>query len=216
MRPLIAPSLLSADFLHLNKAVEIINHSEADWLHCDVMDGVFVPNISFGIPIIKAIKQLAQKPLDVHLMIVEPERYIEQFKEAGADLLSVHYETCRHLHRTLQQIRSNGMQAGIVLNPHTPVAVLENIVADADFVLIMAVNPGFGGQSFIPFTFDKIKQLKALIQKKNLSTLIEVDGGIGPHNAKLLIDAGADILVAGNAVFHAADPIQVIHSLKNC
>ncbi|MDO8896074.1 MAG: ribulose-phosphate 3-epimerase [Bacteroidales bacterium] len=215
MKPLIAPSLLSADFLNLGDDIEMVNRSEADWFHCDVMDGIFVPNISFGLPVIKAIKTKAEKPLDVHLMIQHPERFINDFKNAGADLLSVHYEVCSHLHRTLQEIKNLDMKAGIVLNPHTHVTVLENILSEADFVLLMSVNPGFGGQSFIPETFDKIKKLKEMILKKNLQTLIEVDGGIGLNNAKQLIEAGADVLVAGNAVFKNPDPSLAIKMLKN-
>lgn len=215
MKPLIAPSLLSADFLHLANDIDMVNQSEADWFHCDVMDGMFVPNISFGLPIISAIKKRAEKPLDVHLMIQQPERYIKDFFEAGADLLSVHYEACVHLHRTLQEIKSFGIKAGIVLNPHSPVLVLEDILSEADFVLLMSVNPGFGGQSFIPATLDKIRKLKEMILKKNLDTLIEVDGGIGINNSKLLVDAGADVLVAGNAVFNSPDPKMAIKMLKN-
>jgi ribulose-phosphate 3-epimerase len=215
MKPLIAPSLLSADFLNLGDDIEMVNRSEADWFHCDVMDGIFVPNISFGLPVISAIKRKAEKPLDVHLMIQHPERFINDFKNAGADLLSVHYEVCTHLHRTLQEIKNLDMKAGIVLNPHTPVCVLENILSEADFVLLMSVNPGFGGQSFIAETLDKIKKLKEMILKKNLQTLIEVDGGIGLDNAKQLIEAGADVLVAGNAVFKSLDPLMAIKMLKN-
>ncbi|MBS4059124.1 MAG: ribulose-phosphate 3-epimerase [Bacteroidetes bacterium] len=215
MKPLIAPSLLSADFLNLADDIEMVNLSEADWFHCDVMDGIFVPNISFGLPVISAIKRKAEKPLDVHLMIQHPERFIKDFKNAGADLLSVHYEVCTHLHRTLQEIRNLDMKAGIVLNPHTPVSVLDNILPEADFVLLMSVNPGFGGQSFIPETLNKIKRLKEMILKRNLQTLIEVDGGIGIDNAKLLIEAGADILVAGNAIFKSPDPLMTIKMLKN-
>jgi ribulose-phosphate 3-epimerase len=215
MKPLIAPSLLSADFLNLADDIEMVNLSEADWFHCDVMDGIFVPNISFGLPVISAIKRKAEKPLDVHLMIQHPERFIKDFKNAGADLLSVHYEVCTHLHRTLQEIRNLDMKAGIVLNPHSPVSVLDNILPEADFVLLMSVNPGFGGQSFIPETLNKIKRLKEMILKRNLQTLIEVDGGIGIDNAKLLIEAGADILVAGNAIFKSPDPLMTIKMLKN-
>jgi len=215
MKPLIAPSLLSADFLHLGDAVRMIDQSEADWIHCDIMDGVFVPNISFGLPVLHSVSKVAQKPLDVHLMIVQPERYIKAFKEAGASYLSVHYEACTHLHRTLQEIRNEGMKAGIVLNPHSPVSLLESILESADFVLLMSVNPGFGGQSFINQTYNKISDLKEMIVKKDLDVLIEVDGGVGLHNASKLIQAGADILVAGNAVFNANDPLDVIKKLKN-
>jgi len=215
MKPLIAPSLLSADFLHLGDAVRMIDQSEADWIHCDIMDGVFVPNISFGLPVLQSVSKVAQKPLDVHLMIVQPERYIKAFKEAGASYLSVHYEACTHLHRTLQEIRNEGMKAGIVLNPHSPVSLLENILESADFVLLMSVNPGFGGQSFINQTYNKISDLKEMIIKKDLEVLIEVDGGVGLQNATKLIQAGADVLVAGNAVFNANDPLDVIKKLKN-
>ncbi|KAF0130423.1 MAG: ribulose-phosphate 3-epimerase [Bacteroidetes bacterium] len=215
MKPLIAPSLLSADFLHLGDAVRMIDQSEADWIHCDIMDGVFVPNISFGLPVLHSVSKVAQKPLDVHLMIVQPERYIKAFREAGASYLSVHYEACTHLHRTLQEIRNEGMKAGIVLNPHSPVSLLESILESADFVLLMSVNPGFGGQSFIDQTYNKISDLKEMIVKKDLDVLIEVDGGVGLHNASKLITAGADVLVAGNAVFSANDPLDVIKKLKN-
>jgi ribulose-phosphate 3-epimerase len=215
MKPLIAPSLLSADFLQLGDAIQMINQSEADWIHCDIMDGVFVPNISFGLPVLQAVSKVALKPLDVHLMIVQPERYIKAFKDAGASYLSVHYEACSHLHRTLQEIRNEGMKAGIVLNPHSPVLLLDSILEAADFVLLMSVNPGFGGQSFIDQTFQKIADLKAMIVKKGLNVLIEVDGGVGLHNASQLISAGADILVAGNAVFNAVNPMDVIKKLKN-
>jgi ribulose-phosphate 3-epimerase len=215
MKPLIAPSLLSADFLHLGDAVRMIDQSEADWIHCDIMDGVFVPNISFGLPVLQSVSKVAQKPLDVHLMIVQPERYIKAFKEAGAFYLSVHYEACTHLHRTLQEIRNEGMKAGIVLNPHSPVSLLENILESADFVLLMSVNPGFGGQSFINQTYNKISDLKEMIIKKDLDVLIEVDGGVGLQNATKLIQAGANVLVAGNAVFNANDPLDVIKKLKN-
>lgn len=215
MKPLIAPSLLSADFLHLGDAVRMIDQSEADWIHCDIMDGVFVPNISFGLPVLQSVSKVAQKPLDVHLMIVQPERYIKAFKEAGASYLSVHYEACTHLHRTLQEIRNEGMKAGIVLNPHSPVSLLESILESADFVLLMSVNPGFGGQSFINQTYNKISDLKEMIIKKDLDVLIEVDGGVGLQNATKLIQAGADVLVAGNAVFNANDPLDVIKKLKN-
>ncbi len=214
MPHLIAPSLLSANFLTLDKDIEMINSSEADWFHLDVMDGVFVPNISFGFPLIKAIKSRAEKPLDVHLMIVQPERYISQFRDAGADILSVHYEACTHLHRVLQRIRQNGMKAGIVLNPHNPVHLLQDILPMADLVLLMSVNPGFGGQKFIARTLDKITELKQMIRKQGLETLIEVDGGVDLNNKKQLIDAGADILVAGNTVFASSNPKQTIAILK--
>lgn len=214
MPHLIAPSMLSADFLKLEQEIEMINQSQADWFHLDVMDGVFVPNISFGFPIIKAIKQLAEKPLDVHLMIVQPERYIKQFRDAGADILSVHYEACTHLHRTLQNIREAGMKSGIVLNPHSPVQLLHDILPMADLVLLMSVNPGFGGQKFIDRTLDKIRELKQMVHKQGLKTLIEVDGGIDLNNKAQLLAAGADILVAGNTVFTSQDPLHTIALLK--
>lgn len=214
MPHLIAPSMLSADFLKLEQEIEMINQSQADWFHLDVMDGVFVPNISFGFPIIKAIKQLAEKPLDVHLMIVQPERYIKQFRDAGADILSVHYEACTHLHRTLQNIREAGMKSGIVLNPHSPVQLLHDILPMADLVLLMSVNPGFGGQKFIDRTLDKIRDLKQMVHKQGLKTLIEVDGGIDLNNKAQLLAAGADILVAGNTVFTSQDPLHTIALLK--
>ena len=211
---LIAPSLLSADFLNLGKDIEMVNRSEADWFHCDVMDGRFVPNISFGIPVVKAISQLAKKPLDVHLMIVEPEKYFEAFVKAGADIITFHYEASTHIHRAVQQLKALGVKAGVVLNPHTPVSVLEDIIGDLDLVLLMSVNPGFGGQQFIERTFEKIRRLKAMIEDQGLSTLIEVDGGVNAQNAKALYEAGADILVAGNAVFKSDVPENTIHLLK--
>lgn len=215
MSRLVAPSLLSADFLNLRHDIEMLAESQADLIHCDIMDGVFVPNISFGLPVLRAISRCATKPLDVHLMIVQPERYVRDFREAGADWLSVHYEASIHLHRTLTQIRKEGMKAGIVLNPHSPVCLLDNSLDEADFVLLMSVNPGFGGQSFIPSTFEKIARLKEMILRKNLKTLIEVDGGVGLDNANALYDAGADILVAGNAVFSASNPKEMIQLIKN-
>ncbi|HAN17185.1 MAG: ribulose-phosphate 3-epimerase [Bacteroidetes bacterium GWC2_33_15] len=215
MQHLISPSLLSADFGNLQRDIEMINKSEADWFHLDIMDGVFVPNISFGFPVIKYIKKHARKPLDVHLMIIDPDRYIEEFNKAGADILTVHYETCNHLHRTVQNIKSHGMKAGVSLNPHTPVHVLEDIIADIDLVLIMSVNPGFGGQKFIPNALDKIKKLKKLILDKKSNALIEVDGGVDQTNAKLLIDAGCDVLVAGNYIFGSPDQIKTISELRN-
>ncbi len=215
MSHLIAPSFLSADFSNLSKDIQMINNSLADWFHLDIMDGVFVPNISFGFPIIKTIKKEAKKPLDVHLMIVQPERYIEAFAEAGANILTVHYEACTHLHRTLDQIKSMGMKAGISLNPHTPVSILEDVINMADLVLIMSVNPGFGGQKFIEHSYEKIRKLKTLINSSSSNTLIEVDGGVDPSNANALIKAGADVLVAGNAIFGADDPVKTIEQLKN-
>lgn len=210
----IAPSLLAADFGNLQRDVELVNQSEADWHHIDVMDGVFVPNISYGMPVVKAIQKHATKPLDVHLMIVDPDRYIQEFADLGATYLTVHYEACMHLHRTLQAIKSAGMKAGVALNPHTSVQLLENVIQDIDLVCIMSVNPGFGGQSFITNTFDKVKTLKSLITKKRSTALIEIDGGVSTANAKELIAAGADVLVAGSFVFKSNDPIATIKSLK--
>jgi len=215
MKHLISPSLLSADFGNLQRDIEMINKSEADWFHLDIMDGVFVPNISFGFPVIKFIKKHAKKPLDVHLMIIDPDRYIEQFQKAGADILTVHIETCNHLHRTIQNIKSLGMKAGVSLNPHTPINLLEDIIADLDLVLIMSVNPGFGGQKFIPNALDKIKKLKKLINEKKSTALIEVDGGVDGTNAKQLIDAGCDVLVAGNYIFGSEDQLKTISELKH-
>lgn len=214
MPHLVAPSVLSANFANLQADIELINRSKADWFHVDVMDGVFVPNISFGFPVIKALKKLAEKPLDVHLMIVEPDRYIQAFKEAGADILSVHLEACPHLHRSLQSIKSSGMKAGVAINPHSPVHLLEDLIQDIDLVCMMSVNPGFGGQKFIENTYNKVKALKALIQRKNSSTLIEIDGGVDLNNYKALLDCGADVLVAGNTVFASADPEKTIALLK--
>lgn len=214
MKHLVAPSLLSANFSNLGKDIEMVNNSLADWFHLDIMDGVFVPNISFGFPVVKAIKKLAVKPLDVHLMIVEPDRYIQDFKEAGADILTVQYEACVHLHRTVHSIREAGMKAGIALNPHTPVSLLENIVHDVDLLLVMSVNPGFGGQKFIQNTYEKIARLKELLLRKNSQALIEVDGGVGLGNARQLINDGVDVLVAGNAIFSANDPAEIIRLLK--
>jgi ribulose-phosphate 3-epimerase len=211
---LIAPSILAADFANLQRDIEMINNSEADWFHIDIMDGVFVPNISFGMPVLDAIRKHAQKTIDVHLMIVDPDRYITTFKKLGADILTVHYEACTHLHRTLQAIKAEGMKAGVALNPHTSIDLLEDVIQDIDLVCIMSVNPGFGGQSFIENTYSKVEKLKALIKRKNASTLIEIDGGVTNKNAKQLADAGADVLVAGSYVFGAANPIATIADLK--
>lgn len=214
MKHLIAPSILSADFANLQSDIEMINHSDADWFHVDVMDGVFVPNISFGFPVISAIKHHAKKPLDVHLMIVDPDRYLQQFKDAGAAILTVHYEACTHLHRTIAAIHELGMKAGVAINPHTPISVLEDILPQLDLVCIMSVNPGFGGQKFIENTYQKITKLRALAKQLNTEVLIEVDGGVGHQNALALIKAGADVLVAGNAVFGAQNPSEMITALK--
>lgn len=211
----IAPSLLSADFLNLQADIEMVNNSEADWFHCDVMDGTFVPNISFGFPIIKQISKMAKKPLDVHLMIVNPDQYIPVVKDAGAYLMNVHYEACVHLHRTIAAIHDAGMKAAVTLNPHTPVSLLEDILQDLDMVLLMSVNPGFGGQRFIERTLDKVSCLKDMIVRRGLHTLIEVDGGVNLETGKRLVDAGADVLVAGNAVFADANPTEMIHKLKS-
>ncbi len=212
---LIAPSVLAADFANLQRDIEMINNSEADWFHIDIMDGVFVPNISFGMPVLEAINRHANKTIDVHLMIVDPDRYISTFKKLGADILTVHYEACNHLHRTLQAIKAEGMKAGVALNPHTSVDLLEDVIQNIDMVCIMSVNPGFGGQSFIENTYDKVRKLKALITKKNTNTLIEIDGGVTNKNAKALVDAGADVLVAGSYVFGAENPTATIADLKN-
>lgn len=215
MKHLIAPSILSADFANLQRDVEMINSSEADWFHVDVMDGVFVPNISFGFPVMDAVNRYATKPLDVHLMIVNPDQYIERFAKAGATVITVHYEACVHLHRTVQAIHQAGCKAGVALNPHTPVALLKDILADLDLVLIMSVNPGFGGQQFIPQTLNKISELKSLALQFNPELIIEVDGGVGIQNIAGLIDAGADAFVAGNAIFAAESPLKMISDLKN-
>jgi ribulose-phosphate 3-epimerase len=212
---IIAPSLLSANFLKLEQDCEMLNASEAEWFHLDVMDGRFVPNISFGLPIIAAIRKATKKVCDVHLMIEQPELYIQAFKDAGADVITVHVEACKHLHRNIQQIKALGMKAGVALNPHTPVSSIEEIIADADLVCVMSVNPGFGGQKFIPATLAKIKQLKELIRAKHSSALIEVDGGVTLENASSIIQAGADVLVAGNTVFASSSPIETIKQLKS-
>ena len=214
MAHLIAPSILSADFANLQRDIEMINGSAGDWFHVDIMDGVFVPNISFGFPVVKAIKKHARKPLDVHLMIVDPDRYTQAFKEAGADILSVHIEACNHLHRSIQNIKNTGMKAGVAINPHTNIQQLEDIIADLDLVNVMSVNPGFGGQKFIENTFEKVKALKALILRKNTGALIEIDGGVDLNNYKRLLECGADVLVAGNTVFSSKDPVATILELK--
>lgn len=214
MSIIVAPSMLSADFGNLDKDVEMVNQSEAGWFHLDIMDGVFVPNISYGFPVVKAISKKAKKPMDAHLMIVDPDRYLSQFKDLGVEWLSVHYEACTHLHRTIQAIHNLGMKAGVALNPHTPVSLLEDILCDLDFVCLMSVNPGFGGQSFINRSVEKIKALKAMIVKNNYKCLIEVDGGVTTKNAAMLAEAGADVLVAGSAVFGAAAPMEAVKLIK--
>jgi ribulose-phosphate 3-epimerase len=215
MNKLLSVSMLSSNFGQLDAEVEMVNKSVADWFHLDIMDGIFVPNISYGFPVMKAIAKKAEKPLDVHLMIRRPDRYLEAFKEAGAAWLTVHYETCTHLHRTLQAIRALGMKAGVALNPHTPVTVLSDVLQEADLILIMSVNPGFGGQDFITHTYRKVATMKELVLRENATALLEVDGGVGMQNAAQLYDAGADVLVAGHAIFASDDPLQAIRRVKN-
>ena len=216
MSVIIAPSILAADFCNLQRDCELVNNSKADWFHLDIMDGVFVPNISYGMPVISAINKIATKTLDVHLMIVDPDRYIETFKKVGADILTVHYEACNHLHRTIQSIKSNGMKAGVSLNPHTAAHLLGDVLKDLDLVLVMSVNPGFGGQSFIENTYQKIATLKRMREKSGANFIIEVDGGVNTTNAPKLIDSGADALVAGSFVFKSENPTKTIEDLKNC
>jgi ribulose-phosphate 3-epimerase len=215
MKRLVAPSILAADLGNLQKDIEMINSSEADWIHLDIMDGVFVPNLSFGFPVVEAVKRHAKKPLDVHLMIVEPERYIERFRDAGAFQLTVHEEACRHLHSIVHEIKKSGMKAGVTLNPHTPVSTLDEIITDLDLVLIMTVNPGFGGQKFIPQSYNKIRKLRQLIDSTGSQALIEVDGGVDLQNAGMLFDAGVNVLVAGTTVFKSENPLKTINQLKN-
>jgi len=210
----IAPSILASDFANLQSEIEMVNNSQSDWFHIDIMDGVFVPNISFGMPVLKAITQHAQKFIDVHLMIIDPDRYIKTFADLGSNMLTVHYEACTHLHRTLQAIKANGMQAGVALNPHTSVDLLKDVIQDIDLVCMMSVNPGFGGQSFIENTYEKVKALKSLIDSKQAQTLIEIDGGVTDKNAKQLVECGADVLVAGSFVFKSEEPLETIKGLK--
>jgi ribulose-phosphate 3-epimerase len=214
MSHLIAPSVLSANFANLQADIEMINNSEADWFHVDVMDGVFVPNISFGFPVIKSIQKFAKKPLDVHLMIVNPDQYAQAFKDVGAEILTIHIEACAHLHRSIQNIKNLGMKAGVAINPHTSISLLEDTISEIDLVCVMSVNPGFGGQKFIENTYDKVKKLKTLIQQKNSKALIEIDGGVDINNYKKLIDCGANVLVAGNTVFSSKNPSETIKTLK--
>jgi len=214
MNHLVSPSLLAADFLNLGRDVTLVNSSMADWIHLDIMDGVFVPNISFGLPVVEHVKKIAEKPLDVHLMIIDPDRYISRFHEAGANILTVQYEACTHLHRTVNEIKRLGMKAGVAINPHTPVSLLVNILPFADMILIMTVNPGFGGQSFIHDCYNKIRELRRIIDDNGYNVLIEVDGGIDTTNAQSLVDAGVDVMVAGNAVFSSPDPAETIKRLK--
>ncbi len=215
MAHLVSPSILAADFGNLEKDILLINNSEADWIHCDIMDGVFVPNISFGFPVIEHIKKIAGKPLDVHLMIIDPDRYLDRFHDAGADILTVQYEACNHLHRSVSEIRNLGMKAGVAINPHTPVSLLKNSLPFIDMVLIMTVNPGFGGQSFIMESYYKIAELRKMINERGYKVLIEVDGGIDTGNARKLVETGVDVLVAGNSIFSTKDPAEIIRKLKS-
>lgn len=214
MNHLVSPSLLAADFLNLGKDIRMLNRSHADWIHCDIMDGMFVPNLSFGLPVVEHIKKIAEKPLDVHLMIMDPDRYLSRFRDAGADILTVQYEACTHLHRTVSEIRRLGMKAGVAINPHTPVSLLQNILPSIDMVLIMTVNPGFGGQSFIGESFVKIRELSEMIGRGGYNVMIQVDGGVDTGNARELVEAGVNVLVAGNAVFASPDPEEAIRKLK--
>jgi ribulose-phosphate 3-epimerase len=213
--PVVAPSILAADFANLERDVKMINNSQADWIHVDIMDGMFVPNISMGLPVVEAINRHAKKPLDVHLMIVQPERYVEAFRKAGAEVISVHVEACPHLHRNIQQLKSLGCKAGVAINPHTSIVELENVIADIDLVCLMSVNPGFGGQKFIENTYRKVQALKQMIVASGSAAMIEIDGGVNQQNAKLLLEAGADVLVAGNFVFSSPSPLEMISGLKS-
>jgi ribulose-phosphate 3-epimerase len=215
MKPIVAPSILASDFANLQREITMINESEADWIHVDIMDGVFVPNLSMGLPVVEAVNRHAKKPLDVHLMIVQPERYVEAFHKAGAATISVHVEACPHLHRNIQQLKQMGVKAGVALNPHTPLEALRYVIQDIDLVCVMSVNPGFGGQKFIETTYQKIKELKEMISSSNSKALIEIDGGVNQQNAKPLLEAGADVLVAGNFVFSSSEPKEVIRRLKH-